>query len=318
MSEDIKDTTEVDLDDLDQNQENTSESDDDVRIIDDADNKEESEPNNSEDEVQETIKRLDANLKHERRAREEAEKYARYAAERANQALDEVGDTQFHLVSNAYDTIRRENEILKAQLVEANSLGDYSRVAEIQENISLNAVKLNQLERGKEDLAARTKGSNHITPPPVFTPPQPRTFNEQFNEIMEAVSPQSASWLQKNRQNIRDQMDIQDMFNAHNSAVNRGIAPDTPEYFRFVEQRMGIPSESMRESISDARNAPSQRKNASPPAAPVNRTGNGYAPKGNEYTLTVEERDFADSIGMKRKDYAQHKLALRKEGKLTH
>ena len=117
-------------------------------------------------DIEKALKKMDKKLKRERKAREEAEKYARYVAQQANSAFAEVGDTQLHLVANALDSVVQQNGILKAQLAEATANGDYGRAAEIQEAISVNAVKINQLEQGKREMESDRKStrlnSSHI------------------------------------------------------------------------------------------------------------------------------------------------------------
>ena len=101
----------------------------------------------AEDGIKELRRRLEA----EHQARLEAEHYAKYAREQASKAYEEVGETQFHLVSNALDTVKRDAEILRGHLRDAMNIGDHDRAAEIQEAMSRNAIRLNQLEDGKRD-----------------------------------------------------------------------------------------------------------------------------------------------------------------------
>ena len=261
-------------------------------------------------DVEQALKKMDKKLKRERKAREEAEKYARYVAQQANQAFAEVGDTQFHLVSNALDTVKQENNILKAHLAEATASGDYARMAEIQEAMSINAVKLNQLENGKREMESRPKQQNYVPPPPNA----PRS-GDMLDDIIANVTPASAKWLERNRSHIKDQNDIDDMFNAHNSAVRRGIKPDTEAYFKFVENRLGITGYEAENTMPQ--NEPPARKSA-PPAAPVTRSGNGTGTRPNVVRLTSEEREMASMMGMTDQEYALNKLALQRAGKLSN
>jgi hypothetical protein len=103
------------------------------------------------------------------------------------------------------------------------------------------------------------------------------------------------------------------MFNAHNSAVSRGIAPDTPQYFAFIERRLGIDNQQEEESVMSSASKPTARK-AAPPAAPVNRTSSSK----NSATLTKAEAEMAQALGMSHKEYWTHQQALKKEGKLSH
>jgi hypothetical protein len=261
----------------------------------------------AEDGIKELRRRLEA----EHNARLEAEHYAKYAREQASRAYEEVGETQFHLVSNALDTVRRDGDILKSQLRDAMNIGDHDRAAEIQEAMSTNAIRLNQLEAGKRDMETRPRQPAFNPPPPPPPPPQ-QVYQDPLEQIAQAVSPRSASWIRANKENLGNERALREMFRAHESAVDHGYAPDSDAYFQFVENRMGI-SESRQQSAP----APVQRK-ASPPAAPVSRSGNGTGSRPNVVRLSSEQQEMAKNLGMTNAEYAAQVVALRKEGKLTH
>ena len=259
----------------------------------------------AEDGIRELRRRLEA----EHQGRLEAEHYAKYAREQASRAYEEVGETQFHLVSNALDTVKRDGDILKSHLRDAMNIGDHDRAAEIQEAMSTNAIRLNQLEAGKRDMETRPRQPAFNPPPPP--PPQP-AYQDPLEQIAGAVSPRSASWIRANKENLGSERALREMFRAHESAVDHGYAPDSDAYFQFVENRMGI-SESRQQPAS----APVQRK-AAPPAAPVSRSGNGTGSRPNVVRLSSEQQEMAKNLGMTNAEYAAQVVALRKEGKLTH
>ena len=259
----------------------------------------------AEDGIRELRRRLEA----EHQGRLEAEHYAKYAREQASRAYEEVGETQFHLVSNALDTVRRDGDILKAQLRDAMNIGDHDRAAEIQEAMSTNAIRLNQLEAGKRDMETRPRQPAFNPPPPP--PPQP-AYQDPLEQIAGAVSPRSASWIRANKDSLGNERALREMFRAHESAVDHGYAPDSDAYFQFVENRMGIS-----DSRQQAASAPVQRK-AAPPAAPVSRSGNGTGSRPNVVRLSSEQQEMAKNLGMTNAEYAAQVVALRKEGKLTH
>jgi hypothetical protein len=258
----------------------------------------------AEDGIKELRRRLEA----EHQARLEAEHYAKYARDQASKAYEEVGETQFHLVSNALDTVKRDGEILRGYLRDAMNIGDHDRAAEIQEAMSKNAIRLERLETGKLDMETRPRQPTFNPPPP---PPQ-QTYQDPLEQIAQAVSPRSASWIRANKDNLGNERALREMFRAHESAVDHGYAPDSDAYFQFVENRMGI-SESRQQPAS----APMQRK-ASPPAAPVSRSGNGTGSRPNVVRLSSEQQEMAKNLGMTNAEYAAQVVALRKEGKLTH
>ena len=78
------------------------------------------------------IETLKKKLKMEQEARQEAEQRAQKAAFQVQKASYEVEDTQMHLVANAIETIKRDNEILTANYAESMRNGNFEDAARIQ------------------------------------------------------------------------------------------------------------------------------------------------------------------------------------------
>ena len=259
-----------------------------------------------EDDVQAQLKKLQQTLENERRARKEAEGRAREAAEQANKAYFEVEDTNLQLVSNAIDTVRRENDILKSHYKEAMSVGDYDRAAEIQESMGSNSAKLLQLENGKAAMEARPRQQ------------QVPTYSDPVDNFASRLSPRSADWVRKNPQFVTDQRLQQKMIAAHNLAVADGYRPDSDEYFEFVEDTLKMRRQAQNEATSNAESPMSSASRPAPrpapPAAPVNRSS---SPRNNTVRLSAAEAETAKMFGMTEQEYAKHKLALKREGKIN-
>lgn len=255
----------------------------------------------------EAVRELRAQLDRERQARYEAEQAARRAAEQANAAFSEVEDTNVQLVNSAIDKVRTDNSILTAQYAEAMQGGEYEKAATIQATISANAARLIQLENG---LAEMQRAPKRAPVQPVSPPQQ----GGMLDQIIASVTPRSANWLKDNRDSLNDDRAIRKMFRAHEDAVDEGIEPDSDAYFRFIEGRLGLKKAQEAESPMSAAAKPVQRS-APPAAAPVNR-GNGSRP--GVVRLTGVEAETAKMLGMTEKEYAQHKLALQREGKLPN
>ena len=250
------------------------------------------------------IEELNRRLQAERQAREEAEKRAREAAARANQAATEVEDTHLHLVKNAIDTVKRDQEILKANIKEAWSIGDYDKAAEYQEMMSSNSAKLLQLEHGFQEMQNR---------PPVRPVAPPPSNVSPVDDLIQRVTPLSAQWLQNNRDNLKDPRSFRIMARAHEDAVDHGIIPESDEYFRFVESRLGFSKGETAppEPAMSAAAAPVQRRQ-SPPAAPVSRqpsTSSGNKP--HVVKLTPEQREAARISGVTEEEYARQMIKER-------
>lgn len=259
-----------------------------------------------EDDVQVQLKKLQQKLEEERQARREAENRARDAAEQANKAYSEVEDTNLQLVVNAIDTVRRENEILKSHYKEAMSVGDYDRAAEIQESMGANSAKLLQLENGKAAMEARPRQQ------------QVPSYSDPVEGFASRLSPRSAEWIRKNPQFVTDQRLQQKMIAAHNLAVADGYRPDSDEYFEFVEDTLKIRRQQQREMAAEVESPLSSAAKVAPkpapPAAPVNRSS---SPRANTVRLSAAEAETAKMFGMTEQEYAKHKLALQREGKMN-
>jgi predicted translin family RNA/ssDNA-binding protein len=252
------------------------------------------------------IEELKKKLEEEQKARKEAQRLAREAQTHVAKAYTEVDDTNKQLVHTAIENLERDMDVMTTSYAEAMSAGEYERAAKIQRAMTANETKLEQLKYGYAEMQkAPPQRSLPEAPPP--------SHQETLSQIIDSVTPESARWLEANKSHIRDQNDIQDMFNAHNSAVSRGISPDTPQYFAFIERRLGIESQQEEESVMSSASKPTARK-AAPPAAPVNRTSSSK----NSATLTKAEAEMAQALGMSHKEYWTHQQALKKEGKLSH
>jgi len=256
---------------------------------------------------EEAINALKAQLAAEKRAREEAEALARQAAQQVNAAYGEVEDTNIQLVNTAIDTVKRENEILTSNYAEAMSMGDYERAAKIQSTMASNSAKLLQLETGLREM----QNAPRRAPIAPTTPPA----SAQLDQIISSVSPRSANWLKSNKSQLSDERMIKKMFRAHEDAVDDGIEPDSDAYFKYIEGRLGLAN-----SVQEAENPMSAAakpapRQAPPPPAPVNRETNS---RSNVVRLTRAEADTAKMLGMTESEYAKHKIALQKEGKLPH
>lgn len=252
------------------------------------------------------IAELNRKLKEANLRAQEAEKAAREEFQRSQSARAEVEDTNLHLVNNAIETVKRENEILKANMRDAMASGDYDKVAEAQESISMNAAKLLQLENGRE--AMKNQPKQQIQPMPRSQDP--------LEQVKSTLSPRSAAWVDEHPEFVRDPRLFRKMVAAHELAVSDGIEPDSDEYFAAVEQTLGVSKRVEVEDVTSSASAPVQRR-AAPAAAPVSRSGTAGGSRPNVVRLTAAEREMADMMGMSEKDYARNKLALQREGKLN-
>jgi hypothetical protein len=259
------------------------------------------------DPVEDTLEALKQQLEEERKARQEAQRRASEAEQSAYAAQGEVQDTSLHLVSNAIDTVRQNNNILKANYREAMSSGDYDTAADIQAEMSANAAKLLQLEQGKQALENQPRQ------------PAPKPYEaDPVEALASQLSPRSADWVRRNPQYATDPRLYQKMIAAHNLAMADDIPADSDDYFEAIEDTLRMRRQDNSrdyDAMADAAK-PTQRRSA-PPAAPVSRSGGGGGSKPNRVTLSAAEREMASMMGMTPEEYGRNKLTLQKEGKLN-
>jgi len=253
-----------------------------------------------EDGIAELRRQLEA----ERAARQDAERAAYDARRDAHQARNSEDETNVQLVSNAIDTLRRDDEILKQNYQYAMSQGNFSAAADIQQEMSGNAAKLLQLSNGLEAMKSRPK-----QPEPV------QSSSDPVEAFAAQLSSKSADWVRKHPEYVKDAKLNRKMIAAHELAMADGIRVDSDDYFAAIEETLKIkPSAPQTETSDEYAAKVTQRRDAAPAAAPVSRGGNS---RTNVVRLSAAEREMAEMMGMKPEDYAKNKMALQKEGKLN-
>jgi hypothetical protein len=280
------------LDDIDQKPSENKAIEADVEIVPEAVAKD----GRTGQDIEKTLKNLNKRLEKEKEARLDAENRARQASEQARSAAMDAQDSRIHLVGGAIETMKRDDEILTAHLKNAMETGDYDRAAEIQKALSVNTHKMIELERGYNDLR------NTPAPPPV----QPNASREMtVDDIIQSVTPRSAEWLQANKKYLPDSRSIRIMARAHEDAVDHGMIPESDQYFRFVENRLGIGSNRDSYDGDDAMSGASKatKSRQSPPSAPVSRQPVDSQTRPGTIRLTQEQVEAAKISGISPQEY---------------
>ncbi len=262
--------------------------------------------------VDDGIQALKKELEAERQARFAAERNAQEATNRVNQAKGEVDDTNLRLIDNAIDTVKRNEQIMKQNLRLAFAEQDVDQIAEIQSEIATAALNKLQLEQGRVAYEKQMREAPKQ---------QPVQQNDPVEALASTLSPRSADWVRRHPEYARDPRLFKKMVAAHEMAAADNIEFDTDEYFSTIERSLNIrntPNEEQESPLSSASNPTSQRQRTAPPSAPVSRTStNNSGTKPNIVRLSADEREMASMMGMTDQDYARHKVALIKEGKLN-
>jgi len=239
------------------------------------------------------------------RARAEAEKRAYEAQVLAQQKSHEALEANYYSVVGAIKNISDYDQQLLAQLSEAKSMGDYNREAEIQRELIQNARRLQDLERGRDAFEEQRKQPVQPVPPPQI---------DQIEAWASRLSPQSGDWLRRNRDHLQAPNSDKLVLAAHYKATANGLKVDTPDYFAFVEEEVGIRNRASRRDdyeedetevsplSSSSNSAP--RRSVSPPSAPVSRGGT----RKGTINLSSAEREAAKISGVSEEEYYRNKM----------
>ncbi len=251
---------------------------------------------------------LKKQLEDEKKARIEAETRAREASKQAFVAKNETEDTQLHLIKSAIDTVKRNNEQLRGAYAFAMTNGEYEKAAAIQEDISTNAYRLQELDKGRDAMENRPKQA------PISDP---------VEALASQLTPRSADWVRKHPNYATDPRMNQAMIDAHKLALYNGIQADTDEYFSAVEGMLGMkrPARAVVPVVEEDDNplseaaAPAQpRRSAPPPAAPPTRaTPNLQANRA--IRLSEAELEIAEMNKMTPQEYHAQKLRIAAENR---
>lgn len=272
-------------------------------VVDEDQGVEVNEPAHKSAPVDDAIESLKRQLDQERMARIDADRRAQAAAAEAFSARSDVEDSNLRLIETAIDTVERDNSILKVEYQRALSVQDFARVAEINEAMQQNTVKLQQLANGRDAMKAR----------PREVAPMPRSA-DPVEAFASQLTKQSADWVRAHPEYVRDPKLNRRMIAAHELAVTDGVQPDTPEYFATIERTLGLNRKQVvAEPEDDTAAKVVRQRDSAPAAAPVSReTGT----RSNVVRLSAAEREIAELSGLTPEQYAKQKLALQREGKI--
>ena len=239
-------------------------------------------------------------------ARQAAEQRAQEAATAEVQAKTEKQGTELEFFTTAIASLTQQTDSLEARYADAMAAQDYQAAAKAQREMATNAAKLQELESAKVRLERAPK-------------PQMRQFTDPVEQFASKLSAPSAAWIRAHPEYVRDQAKNAELLAADQIARARGLALDSPEYFRSVERSLEL---SRPDPVTDdadpvaAAQATGGRR-AAPASAPVSRAGHGTGSRPNVVRLTSEQVEMARNMDMKPEEYARHLQALQREGKLN-
>lgn len=202
----------------------------------------------------------------------------------ATTARSTVVDSQLQTVLSGIESAETAASSAEAMLAAAMEKADYSAAAKAQRELAKAEARLELLNNAKVDLETRK----------TAPPPQQRQA-DPIESFISTRTPETAQWLRQHRDWLTDTRKNARLTAAHYDAEDAGLKVDTPEYFAFVETRIGLrkPDRERDESGRfSSKESAVQRKPAAPPAAPVNGGGGvTTVGAGNPNAVTLTQRE---------------------------
>jgi hypothetical protein len=252
--------------------------------------------------AEEGILKLKKQLEDSNNALLKAEQERRTLQQRISGAEVEVQDTNLQLLRSAIDSVGKENGNLQREYAMALRDGNFDRASEINVVIAHNASKLTALENGRMALEERLKAPPRPSAPDTNDPVELRAA---------ALSPKSAAWVRRNPDLARDDRMWAKVMGAHYEAVSEGHAPESDDYFNYIENKVQKPARPQRQMDQDEEEPFSSASKPSakrPPAAPTSSTASSFKSSRNAVRLTDNEREMAKISGYSEEEWAKFKL----------
>lgn len=213
----------------------------------------------TEDDGFETVKALKEQVERSRqesqRRLSEADRRIEESRQIALNAQREVVGARKDTVTTVMESLTKDKEAAKRDLKTAYDTGNGELMADAQDRLSLANARLVEADRGRLALEEQIQKPT----PQQQQRPQYANHVEQFIADNRVSGP-SAAWIRNHPEYIGDRVKQNAMEGAHNLAVARNIHVESPEYFKFIEQSLGI---------DDEQEQPRQQRQ--PTAAPVRR-----------------------------------------------
>lgn len=271
-------------------------------------------------------------LQQERAAREEAERRAGMAQRDAATQHRERAEAQYDAVVNALAAAEGNMTHRQAELAAAMQEGDFAKVGVLSAEIGKIAARIQRFEEGKAEFELRSKQEPAAPPaPPV---PRQQTEAEVRESWINNLPYRSAQWVRSHQDRYWGDERFRAMVaGAHQVAVGRGIAQDSDDYFKYIEEQVGLRSgESTSQSttpppVTELPKAPlptsaagqtQGRRTPQPSAPPAGSTQTSQRTDSAQtsVSLTQEEREFCRLNDIPEANYAKQKADLLRERRI--
>ncbi len=245
-----------------------------------------------------------------------------------------VESQELALITTGLENVTREMASAKAELKAAHEAGDFDKVVDAQERVANAAADASRLKGEKAAFEANQRQRPATTEGRVEAPAP----TSAFEQYVAGFTPPAQAWLRAHPECVPAQVGGNSTKNAammkgHYAALEKSIAPNTPDYFRVIDETAGYRSpvsnaaEVTAAGADDAAPAPRPKpaQQRAQPSAPPTRdppAANGQPRTTRSVTLSRDQQEAAKisfpHLAPKEANamYARNLVELEAEGKL--
>jgi hypothetical protein len=269
----------------------------------------------SDDAIVALQKQLDALKEENARTRAAFEAKAREADEalqNANSATGHVLQSKYDLVNTELANDKARAEAIKRELRVARETGNTDLESDLMVENARLGVKLQTNEQRKREIEVAHEREKQRRE-------APRIPADPVEAAIQGLSPKSQSWLRSHPECVTDDVLNAKVLLADKEAKRKGFAADTPEYFAYIEEKLGYrkPADDDGDEVDTRQSARTERRPAY--AAPPSRdTAPGSTRKSSQMRLSREQVETAEALGMTPSQYAAWLVKAEKDGKYVN
>lgn len=272
----------------------------------------------------------------ERRRADDATRLTQQREQELRTAQEVTEFRELALLTTGIENATRELAAYQDEMQRALEAGEFAKVTATQVKMAKAASALDRFEATKADYEA---GNRKPTTEGRVEAPQQQV--SAFERYVGSFAPQAQAWLRQHPECVPANVGGNAVSNAkmmkgHYAALEQGLEPNTPDYFRVIEEtagyRMPVSAAAKTTEAGDETDDEVEAEVAKPkpkfkaqPSAPVSRdplSANGASRTTRSVTLSKEQQDAAKisfpQLGPKEAfaQYARNLLELEAEGKM--
>lgn len=223
----------------------------------------------------------------------------RLMAQQVNSFKQSAEQSQYDSIVTAMGAAQIEVETAKRDIMLAGASQDYAALADAQERLATAKAHMISLEQGKQNYEyTRGQQQQQYSGDPIE-----ETINQN-----QSLSYAEKSWLMSHKDALTDTRKNARLNAAYFDAIDSGLQRGSPDYFAFIEERLGYRQSTPRVENRD------DNESSVMVAAPPNRSvpaNSGTGGGKTRFTLTKEEAEIAKLSGITPAEYVKQRELLR-------